>query len=70
MEMPENLDKTESKRLLGTVLQDTFDCGEEIPFEDLLEKIGYVKPCRECVLDETEQRLIRLLHTSANTQRQ
>jgi hypothetical protein len=62
MEMPEKTINEESKGLLGTILSGVFDCGDEVPFETLLEKVGYVKPCRECTLDEADQRLQRLLN--------
>jgi hypothetical protein len=63
MEMPEKtITSEESKELLGTILAKALDCGEEIPFEELLKQIGYVKQCRENILDEAEQRLQRLLN--------
>ena len=68
MEMPETQIQRESKELLSEILSQTFEADQETPFENLLEKIEYVKPCVECTLDEADQRVLRLLHTEANTQ--
>jgi hypothetical protein len=67
MEMPENHLKEESKQLLEKILHQTYNVDNVVPFEELLEMIGYEKSCKECNLEEAAQRVIRLLHNEANS---
>jgi hypothetical protein len=70
MEMPENKPNAESKQLLGNILARTFEVDESSSFEDLLSMLDGVKACRETVLEEADQRICRLLNSTANTQLQ
>jgi hypothetical protein len=61
MEMPGKTINEESKSLLGSLLCKVMDCGTEVPFEELIQKLDALKSDRTHSLDEADERVQRLL---------
>lgn len=66
--MPEKEIRAESQHILGQILNRAFDTDGAESLADLIKLCDDIPYCREVALENANERLTKLLNSTANTQ--